>query len=130
MERKFKLPFPTLFGYLGFASCSYFVYWSGTDNLFYLFLLILLCCAAYWLIFARQQPLFAFKKSWFMTAYVATLYAISYGHSQHQISFPSDNLLVLLVSIIFVKIFLWGQESREVIASNIEKIKVELSQDS
>ena len=126
LERKFKLPFPTLFGYLGFASCSYFVYWSGTDNLLYLLVLILLCCCAYWLIFARTQPLLAFRKSWYMMAYVAALYAISYGHTVQVIAFPVDNILVFISSIIFTTIFLLNQESTLTIANNIDIIKLEL----
>jgi amino acid transporter len=126
LERKFKLPCPNLFGYLGFAACSFFVYWSGTDNLFYLVLLILLCCGAYWLIFERAHPLLAFKKSWYFTAYVIGLFLISYYHKEHLINFPIDNYLVFGLSIIFTKIFLINQDTREGIAINIEKLKAEL----
>lgn len=127
LERKFKLPFPNLFGYLGFASCTFFVYWSGTDNLLYLLILILICCVAYWLIFARSTPLLAFKKSWFMTAYVACLYGISYAHTANLIGFPMDNLAVLIISLVFTKIFVLSQESQQTIANNIERLKLELS---
>ncbi len=126
LDRKFKLPCPNLFGYLGFAACSFFVYWSGTDNLFYLVLLILLCCCAYWLIFERANPLLAFKKSWYFTAYVIGLFAISYCHKEHLVAFPIDNYLVFGLSIIFTKIFLINQDSREGIAINIKKLKTEL----
>ncbi len=129
LERKFKLPFPTLFGYLGFASCSYFVYWSGTDNLLYLVVLILLCCCAYWLIFARKQPLLALRKSWYMTAYVAVLYAISYAHTIHALAFPIDNILVFVSSIIFTSIFLLNQESTPTIGNNIDILKLELQRE-
>lgn len=129
LERKFKLPCPNLFGYLGFASCTFFVYWSGTDNLLYLLMLILICCVLYWLIFARSTPLLAFKKSWFMTAYVAGLYGVSYAHSANLINFPLDNLAVLIISLIFTKIFILSQESPETIATNIERLKLELAND-
>lgn len=129
LERKFRLPCPTLFGYLGFASCSFFVYWSGTDNLFYLLILMLACCGCYWLIFARNNPLFAFKKSWFMTAYIIVLYAVSYSHKTHLVAFPYDNYIVFIASIIFAKIFMLSQEKKEIIANNIEKLKLELQND-
>lgn len=130
LERKFKLPFPNLFGYLGFASCSFFVYWSGTDNLLYLLFLILICCVVYWLIFARNTPLFALKKSWFMTAYVAVLYGISYAHTINAIGFPQDNYIIFIVSVIFAKIFIMSQEPQEKIAANIEKLKLELQSEA
>ena len=129
MERKFKLPCPTLFGYLGFASCSYFVYWSGTDNLLYLLGLIILCCIIYWLLFARNNIFLSFAKSWYMIAYIAVLYGISYGHSHHLINFPVDNGLVLVASIIFTKIFITAQESKNVIANNIDRLRLELQKD-
>lgn len=129
LERKFKLPFPNVFGYLGFASCSYFVYWSGTDNLFHLLILTLICCIIYWLIFARTTPLLAFKKTWFMFAYIASLYGVSYAHTVHVIGFPQDNYAIFFVSMIFAKIFVMSQESTEVIAANIENLKLELAQD-
>ena len=92
-------------------------------------MLILICCVLYWLIFARTTPLLAFKKSWFMTAYVAGLYGVSYAHSANLINFPLDNLAVLIISLIFTKIFILSQESQETIANNIERLKLELTND-
>lgn len=128
LERKFKLPFPMLFGYAGFSACTYFVYWSGTDNLLHLVYLILIGCIVYWLIFARKTPLLAFKKSWYLTAYIIALYSTSYAHEIHAIGFPQDNLIVLALSLVFTKIFLMNHEPKEIINKNIEKIKIELSQ--
>lgn len=130
LERKFKVPFPRLLGYLGFASCSFFVYWSGMDNLYHLVWLILLVCVCYWLIFARKNALLTFVKTWFLFAYILALYAISYFHNQHLISFPEDNYLVFAVSIVFAKIFLMHQARKEVIAENIVKLREELARDN
>lgn len=126
LERKFKLPFYKVFGYLGFVSCTYFVYWSGTDNLLHLVYLIILGCISYWLIFARNTPLLAFKRTWFLTAYIISLYGISYAHSAHVIGFPQDNYIIFAVGIIFTKIFMLSQEKVETIAKNIDKMKLEI----
>mgnify|MGYP003396909627 CR=1 len=130
LERKFKLPFPYLFGYLGFASCTYFVYWSGHDNLLHLLILILIACTIYWLMFNFRNPIAAFSKSWYVTAYIASLFGVSYGRSIDAIAFPVDNYLVFGVSMIFATIFLLNQEPREVIAKNIEKLQLEVANDN
>lgn len=130
LERKFKLPFPYVFGYLGFASCSYFVYWSGVDNLLHLLILILIACAVYLVMFSRHNPLAAFSKSWFLTAYIAALYGVSYARSIEAIPFPMDNLIIFGVSMVFATIFLLSQEKKDVIAKNIEKMQLEVANDN
>jgi hypothetical protein len=100
------------------------------DNLYHLVWLILLVCVCYWLIFARKNALLTFVKTWFLFAYILALYAISYFHNQHLISFPEDNYLVFAVSIVFAKIFLMHQAPKEVIAENIVKLREELARDN
>lgn len=126
LERKFKLPCPKVFGYLGFVSCTYFVYWSGTENLLHLVYLIILGCISYWLIFSRKNPFIAFGKTWFLTAYIISLYGISYAHSIHMLGFPEDNYIIFAVGIIFAKIFMMSQEPREIISKNIDRIILEV----
>ena len=130
LERKFKLPYYKLFGYLGFASCGLFVYWSGEHNLYYLVLLIVAVAILYTLIFARDKPLQVFKHSWYLIAYILVLYAISASHQQQWLSFPLDNLLVFVLSLGFTKIFLLQQDSRENILVNIRKLTAEVKSDN
>jgi amino acid transporter len=129
LERKFKLPYPKLIGYLGFASCSYFVYWSGMNNLFYLVLLTLFCCIVYSLIFCSKNPLYPFQKSWFLLAYMITLYGISYARDTNLINFPYDNYILFGISLIFTKIFLWQQIDSSLIHANLQRLKHELEQE-
>ncbi|AEE87313.1 Amino acid transporter [Francisella cf. novicida Fx1] len=126
IERKFKLPYYQLFGYLGFISCSYFIYWSGTFNLLCLVILVALICLLYWFIFMRQCFASVFKQTWFVCAYIISLWAISYIHELDLVNFPYDNLLVAIVSIIFLKIFIISQADTKDIEENIKDVMLEV----
>ncbi|WP_150468180.1 APC family permease [Francisella sp. SYW-9] len=126
MQRKFKLPFYQLFGYLGFISCSYFVYWSGTFNLLCLVILVLLACIFYWFVFMRYQFSELFKQTWFVCAYIICLWGVSFAHELKLIAFPYDNLVVAIIGIIFLKIFTFTQASTDIIQENMKEVILEI----
>ncbi|KEI35699.1 amino acid transporter [Francisella sp. W12-1067] len=126
LERKFKLPFYRLFGYLGFISCSYFIYWSGTANLMYLAILIVLVCVFYWLVFIPNDFLRLLKQTWFVCLYIVILWLISYFRELNIIDFPYDNLLIAIGGVIFLKIFVMTQASSDSIKKNVKSIMFEI----
>jgi len=126
MDRKFKLPFYKLFGYLGFISCTYFIYWGGTDNLMYLAILITLVCVFYWLIFMRRDFLGVFKQTWFVCLFVIILWGISYLREIDVLAFPYDNLLVAIVGVVFLNVFVKTQASKVSIEENIKEVLYEV----
>lgn len=119
MNRKFKLPFHKLFGYLGFISCSYFIYWSGTNNLMYLSILVVFVIAFYWFVFERKNFVKIFKQVWFVCAYIITLWLISFVHELGCVAFPYDNLIVALIGILFLRIFISHQAPINTIGDNL-----------
>ncbi|MED7788788.1 APC family permease [Francisella sp. 19X1-34] len=126
MQRRFKLPFYQLFGYLGFISCSYFVYWSGTFNLLCLVILVLLACIFYWFVFMRYQFFELFKQTWFVCGYIICLWGVSFAHELKLIAFPYDNLVVAIIGIIFLKIFTSTQASTNIIQENMKDVILEI----
>lgn len=130
LERKFRVPYYRLFGYLGFASCTFFVYWSGTKNLLHLVWLTIAICVIYWLVFSRNKPWQTFSRTWFLIAYILVLYLISNYHKTEHIIFPYDNYLILLVSVVFTKIFLLNQDGYDSVKSKIEHLREEIINDN
>ena len=126
MERRFKLPFYKLFGYLGFISCTYFVYWGGTINLMYLTILIVVVCLFYWFVFMRRDFSSLFKDTWFVCLYVIVLWVISYLREQNVLDFPYDNLLVAIVGAVFLNIFVKTQAPKISIKENIKEVMLEV----
>lgn len=126
LERRFKLPFYKLFGYVGFISCSYFIYWSGTFNLFCLVILVAIICLLYWFVFMRSEFGLVFKQTWFVCAYMISLWAISYAHEIHLVAFPYDNLIVAIVSAVFLKLFVLTQAPINEIEENIKDVLQEV----
>ena len=127
LERKFMLKGYRLFGYLGFASCGLFVYWSGTTNLLYLTILTLVVAVIYAFLFAAGNLLKVFWQTWFLVVFVASLYLISFLHTKHIIAFPFDNYIVILISLVFCKIFVSTHDKPENIAAKIEELKCEMA---
>lgn len=126
LERRFKLPCYKLFGYIGFISCSYFIYWSGTFNLQCLVILVGLICLLYWFVFMRKNFYLMLKQTWFVMAYIICLWAISYIHELKLIAFPYDNLVVALISAVFLKIFVLTQAPTKDIQENIKGVMDEV----
>ena len=127
IERKFRLPYYKLFGYLGFISCSYFIYWSGTFNLLCLVILVTVTCVFYWFVFMRSHFIEVFKQTWFVCAYIICLWGISYIHELKLVAFPYDNLVVTIVSALFLKVFIATQASIETIQGNIQGVMSEVN---
>ncbi|NDT65706.1 APC family permease, partial [Francisella tularensis subsp. holarctica] len=55
-----------------------------------------------------------------------SLWAISYIHELDLVNFPYDNLLVAIVSIIFLKIFIISQAATKDIEENIKDVMSEV----
>lgn len=127
LERKFTVPLYRLTGYLAFVSCGLFVYWSGTQNLLYLVILIIGVAIVYAVIFAKGNFIKVISESWFLIAYIAILYLISELHGKSIISFPADNYLVILFSLFFCWIFVNKHDQVESIAAKIEQFKHEVA---
>ena len=127
LERKFTVARYNIIGYLAFASCGLFVYWSGTLNLMYLVILILLVAIIYGVIFVKCNFIKVFTDSWFLLLYIALLYLISELHGRLVIVFPYDNYLVILFSMFFCKVFVSKHDLPEQIAIKIESFKHEVA---
>ncbi|MGQ4002615.1 APC family permease [Francisellaceae bacterium CB300] len=127
MERKFKLPFYKFFGYLGFVSCTYFIYWGGTANLMYLVILIISVCLFYWFVFERNNFIKIFKQVWFVCGYIIVLWLVSVVHEIGCVAFPYDNLIVMIIGILFLRIFISHQASVDVIDNNLKSTLDEIN---
>jgi amino acid transporter len=126
MDRKFRLPFYKLFGYLGFISCTYFIYWGGTTNLMYLAVLVISICLFYWFVFMRRDFFVVFKQTWFICLFVIILWGISYLREIDMLGFPYDNLLVTIVGVVFLNVFVRTQASKISIEENIKEVMYEV----
>ncbi|MGI9534126.1 MAG: APC family permease [Thermodesulfobacteriota bacterium] len=107
IRRQFKLPFVQLFGIAGFCVASLIVYWSGWDVLVIMFGaliigLILFICN----IFYRRESLedIDLKNALWIIPYLICLALISYygsyGGGKNYLSFPFDELLIILLGTI------------------------------
>lgn len=129
LERKFRVPCYKVVGYLGFCSCSFFVYWSGVVNLLYLIWLSSAICLAYWLVFARRKPWLVLQQSWFLLAYILLLYLVAYCYQNKLVIFPYDHGLIIVIGLIFTKIFLSSQAKSEQMQLKLQQLNIEISQD-
>lgn len=124
LKRDFKVSSYQLFGYLGFAFCGLFIYWSELKNLCYLSITLLITVAIYALII--KKVLTVIKESIVFIIYVFVLTLISFLHAQKYISFPIDNLLVILVSFICCKILVMTRLPNTEIKKNLEHLNLEV----
>lgn len=102
------------------------MYWSGTFNLLCLVILVALACLLYWFVFMRKHFIQVLKQTWFVCAYIICLWAISYIHELNLVTFPYDNLLIAIGSVIFLKIFIITQASTKDIEENIKDVLLEV----
>ena len=78
-------------------------------------------------IISKTSNLFnSFKDSWAVVAYLVSLTLISYLRSKHLIPFPEDNILVVVVALIFCKILVNAKLEKSQIANNLERLNVEV----
>ena len=124
--RKYKVFNSALVGYAGFACCSLLIYWSEFQNLFLLSILMIIVIAAYAIISKTSNLFNSFKDSWAVVAYLVSLTLISYLRSKHLIPFPEDNILVVVVALIFCKILVNAKLEKSQIANNLERLNVEI----
>jgi amino acid transporter len=124
LKRDFKVKSYKLLGYTGFAFCGLFIYWSELKNLCYLLITLILTIIIYTII--TKKVFLVIKESIIFVVYVLGLVLISYLHNQKALSFPLDNLLVILLSLICCKILIINRLPHEEIKKNLEHLKLEL----
>lgn len=107
LERPFKIKHYKFWGYLGFISCSLLVYWSGVKNLFYLILIILFCSLFYVQMFEKSKNYIKSitSNSSVLSGYIVSLFLVSTLKQFNFISFPYDNLIIIVVSVIYCYLF-------------------------
>ncbi|MDE4974344.1 APC family permease, partial [Francisella tularensis subsp. holarctica] len=76
---------------------------------------VTLICLLYWVMFMRQYFASVFKQTWVVCAYIISLWAISYIHELDLVNFPYENLLVAMVSIIFLTLCISRQAATKVV---------------
>lgn len=122
-ERKFRLKAYSLFGYLGFIGCTLFVYWSGFTNLVGLFVLSLILLIIYQFSMVKEYGK-AKIDAFIFISYLGLLSLISYSVKVNFVPFPYDHLLVVILSMIFLKLFVSLRDSEINIDQKMEKINL------
>lgn len=123
LKRNFRVRCYHLLGYTGFAFCGLFIYWSGFKNLFLLSLALLITVAIYAII--TKNFIKVIIDSIILILYVFAMTLISYLHAQKMISFPLDNLLIILISIISCKLLVKTRLSNNEIKDNLVRLNLE-----
>ncbi|MFC4892180.1 APC family permease [Pseudofrancisella aestuarii] len=122
-ERKFRLKAYALFGYLGFIGCTLFVYWSGLSNLVGLFVLSLILLIIYQFTMVKQYGKAKIDAFMFIS-YLGLLLLISYSVKANFIPFPYDHILVIILSVIYLNLFVSLRDSEINIDQKMEKISL------
>lgn len=123
LKRDFSVSCATLIGYTGFSFCGLFIYWSGTKNLFYLSIAIILTVLLY--AFITKKIFRVFLDCMVLIIYIIVLTGISFLHLKNYISFPLDNLYVILVSILCCKLMVKMRLSNSEIKVNLKHLQLE-----
>lgn len=123
LKRDFKVSFSKLIGYTGFSFCGLFIYWSGTKNLFYLSIAIIITVLLYAII--TKKIFRVFLDCLVLIIYILALAMISFLHSKQYISFPLDNLYVILVSLICCKLMVKMRLNPSDIKANLVHLQLE-----
>jgi amino acid transporter len=127
MNRTFKVLNHKLVAYAGFACCGLMIYWSSLNNLIYLSALAFALIVIYNLFIDKNKSSLsmALKENFFVVAYLLAMLVVKYLHKIEVVSFPLDNVLIIVISCIACKIFIGKKINKEEIARNIERIKAE-----
>jgi len=131
-NRPLKLPFGTVWGYVAFSICNFLAYWTGWDNISKLSITILLsivilftyrACSAR----AKKTPLNARQAMW-MVPYFIGLSLISYGGNfgggAGLIPFRWDNLILLVLSIMIMKLATTYKLPSNLVQQEINKLEI------
>jgi len=126
LKRPFKVKSHYLIGYGGFVCCSLLIYWSSFNNLIYLTALVFLIIISHNIFFNhRSSKLFnEIADSFFIILYLGAILTIKYLHKINLITFPIDNLFIILLAIFFCKLFLKKKVARQEIENNLNKINL------
>lgn len=127
LARPFKVFNYKLIGYAGFACCTLMIYWSNIYNLIYLAGLTLAIIALYSLFVEKKPANFFsnFKSNFFIIGYLLALISVKYLHQMKLISFPFDNLLIIILSCIACKIFIAKKIGKNEIEENLKRVAAE-----
>lgn len=125
-NRTFKVKAHKLVGYLGFACCSLFIYWSGTNNLFYLASFLIIITIAFGIFVRNSSPIKAFGQAWFLILYALLMGTVSYLRGNNIIGFPLDNLLIVIIGIVTCKIMLKNSLPQDQVAKNMLHLREEV----
>jgi amino acid transporter len=125
-NRIFKVRAYKLVGYLGFIFCSLLIYWSGKNNLFYLSIFLILTTIGYGLLVRSSTVVKAFATAWYLIVYTLLMTLVSYLREHKQISFPFDNVVIVIIGFITCKIMLHKSLSEEDMVLSVQRFKEEI----
>ncbi len=111
-ERLFKLKAYKMFAYLGFIGCTLFIYWSGLYNLLGLFALAVFLLIVYQITMSKGHGK-AKVDSILFVLYLLSLTLVSYLASIEIIPFPYDHAFILVISIVFLNVFVRCRDTKE-----------------
>ncbi len=129
LPRPFKVLQHKLVGYAGFTCCSLLVYWSSFNNLLYLTALVVAIIIGHnFFIDKKPAKIFsALKENFFVIGYLLALVAVKYLHKIQLVTFPIDDLLVVIIACAACKIFVSNKVDKVEIEKNLQKIAIENS---
>lgn len=127
LDRPFKVTHHKLIGYGGFVCCTLLIYWSGFNNLVYMTSLVVAIIIGYNLFVDKKSSKLSksLGENFFIVAYLLAIIAVKYLHKEHLIVFPIDNLLIIIISCAFCKIFISNKIDKAEIQKNLNKIAQE-----
>ena len=125
-NRIFKVRAYKLVGYLGFTFCGLLIYWSGKNNLFYLSIFLLLTTIGYGLLVRSSTVVKAFATAWYLIVYTLLMTLVSYLREHKQISFPFDNVVIIIIGFITCKIMLHNSLSEKDMVHSMQRFKEEI----
>ena len=127
LPRPFKVLQHKLVGYAGFTCCSLLVYWSSFNNLLYLTALVAAIIIGHnFFIDKKPAKIFsALKENFFVIGYLLALVLVKYLHKLQLVTFPIDDLLVVIIACAACKIFVSNKVDKAEIEKNLQKIAIE-----
>ena len=129
-----------IIGILGFIFCGLLIYWSGLNNLLYLFIALIFVNGIY-AFFVKTSAkdeqhhnteisfyliISTFIENWYLFGYVGGLWGVSYFNKHHLILFPYDNIIVACLGILFGYIFTKNCVNKNAIQQNINRLSIEI----
>ncbi|MCE2706594.1 MAG: APC family permease [Proteobacteria bacterium] len=128
VPRVFKVSGYKFIGYLGFICCSLLIYWSGLNNLIYLFIAVIVIILLYGLLVNKDIGVIrAFRDNAFIMGYLLLMVLISYMRQLDIIMFPLDNICVIVTAFFACKVFIAYKVSSIAINDNIIRYNQELN---